>query len=244
MKEYGYCRISTPRQSIDRQIRNITAAYPDAHIVTETYTGTTLQRPAFEKLLKEIRKNPDARLIFDSVSRMSRSAEEGFELYKELFDLGTELVFLKEPQLNTKTYKQAIASSMPEFPETGNAATDEFILGITAAVNKYILRLAEEQIRLAFIMSQKEVDDLRQRTKEGIETARLAGKQIGQVKGKRLTTKKSIEAKKMISQHSKTFGGSLSDEECIRLCGISRNTFYSYKKELRLSGTGILDNEK
>ena len=33
MNIYGYCRISTAKQSIDRQIRNIKAAYPTAHIV-------------------------------------------------------------------------------------------------------------------------------------------------------------------------------------------------------------------
>lgn len=40
---YGYCRISTNKQSIDRQIRNIKAAYPDAVIVEEIYTGTKFQ---------------------------------------------------------------------------------------------------------------------------------------------------------------------------------------------------------
>ena len=39
MKVYGYCRISTSRQSMERQIRNIKLAYPDAVIVKETYTG-------------------------------------------------------------------------------------------------------------------------------------------------------------------------------------------------------------
>ena len=40
MKEYGYCRISTPQQSIDRQKRNIKAKYPKAHISREAFTGT------------------------------------------------------------------------------------------------------------------------------------------------------------------------------------------------------------
>ena len=50
-------------------------------------------------------------------------------------------------------------------------------------VNKYLMSLAKEQIRLAFEQSEKEVQDLHQRTKEGIETARLNGKQIGQKQG-------------------------------------------------------------
>ena len=40
---YGYCRISTPQQNIERQVRNIAAAYPAAHIVREVYTGTACQ---------------------------------------------------------------------------------------------------------------------------------------------------------------------------------------------------------
>ena len=43
MQIYGYCRISTPRQNIERQVRNIAAAYPTAHIVREVYTGTACQ---------------------------------------------------------------------------------------------------------------------------------------------------------------------------------------------------------
>lgn len=39
---YGYCRISTPRQNLERQVRNIKAAYPDAVIVREIYTGTKM----------------------------------------------------------------------------------------------------------------------------------------------------------------------------------------------------------
>ena len=50
MSIYGYCRISTAKQSIDRQIRNIKAEYPTAHIVQEAYTGTSIFRPEWLKL--------------------------------------------------------------------------------------------------------------------------------------------------------------------------------------------------
>ena len=52
MQIYGYCRISTPRQNIERQVRNIAAAYPTAHIVREVYTGMACQgRRELDKLL-------------------------------------------------------------------------------------------------------------------------------------------------------------------------------------------------
>lgn len=220
---YGYCRISTKKQNIQRQVRNIKTAYPDAMILTEEYTGTKSNRPEWVKLVKRI-QNGDT-IIFDSVSRMSRNAEEGFQMYEKLYSDGITLVFLKEPQINTETYKNAMKGSIEM---TGTIA--DYIL---EGVNKYLLALAKEQIRLAFEQSEKEVEDLHMRTKEGIETARLNGKQIGLPKGTKLTTKKSIEAKKVIQMHSRTFGGTLTDTECQKLCGISRNSFYKYKTELK-----------
>ena len=170
--------------------------------------------------------------MFDSVSRMSRNAAEGFELYQELLQRGVELVFLKEAHIDTSVYKEA-AEKQISAVQTGDAATDELMAAITAGINKYMLRLAERQIQLAFDQAQKEVDDLHQRTKEGIETARLAGKQIGGVPGRKLNVKKAESAKEKILKYSRDFKGSLSDGECMKLVGIARNTYYRYKAELR-----------
>ena len=66
---YGAARISTGKQSIDRQVRNILAKYPNAKIIKDTYTGTKLEgRKEFEKLLKIIKKGDI--IVFDEVSRM------------------------------------------------------------------------------------------------------------------------------------------------------------------------------
>ena len=160
---YGYCRVSTNTQNIERQVRNILGVYPDAEIIREYYTGTKLQgREKMEKLLKRIR--PGDVVVFDSVSRMSRNAEDGFMLYETLFNDGVELVFLKEPHINTETYKKALSSKV--------AMTGDKVDLILSGVNAYLLELAKEQIRLAFEQAEKEVQDLHERTKEGIETAR------------------------------------------------------------------------
>lgn len=220
---YGYCRISRAKQSIERQIRNILAEFPRAIIIQEVFTRTSLNRKEWIKLYNKV-KSGDT-IVFDSVSRMSGNAEEGFAAYEELYNRGVNLVFLKEPHINTDTYKKAIENNI----ELTGSNIDYILEG----VNKYLMSLAKEQIRLAFEQSQKEVDDLHQRTKEGIETARLSGKQIGQPKGAKLSTKKSIEAKAIIEKHSKSFNGTLSDDECIKLAGISRNSFYKYKAEIK-----------
>ena len=107
---YGYARISKPKQSIERQIRNIKAKYPDALIVDEAYTGTTASRPKWQKLYAIVKKGDT--VVFDSVSRMSRNAEDGFKDYEELYQRGVELIFLKEPLINTATFKNALAASL------------------------------------------------------------------------------------------------------------------------------------
>ena len=95
------------------------------------------------------------------------------------------------------------------------------------------MALAKEQIKLAFEQSEKEVADLHQRTREGLLTARLNGKQVGRKKGVGFETKKAREAKQIIRTHCKTFGGTLDDAECMKLTGLARNTYYKYKRQIR-----------
>ena len=221
--EYGYCRISKAKQSIERQIRNIKAAYPNALIIQEVFTRTRIDRKEWQKLVSKV-KDGDT-IIFDSVSRMSGNADDGFAAYEDLYSRGVSLVFLKEPHINTETYKKALQNNVQ--------LTGSNVDYILEGVNKYLMALAQEQIRLAFEQSEKEVEDLHQRTREGIETARLNGKQIGQRKGARLTTKKSVAAKEIIRKHSQDFNGTLNDMEVMQLTGLARNTYYKYKRELR-----------
>lgn len=222
---YGYCRVSTPKQSIDRQIRNIKEQFPDSVIIKEVYTGTKFQgREELDKLLRILK--PNDTIIFDEVSRMSRNAEEGFALYKELYNNNINLIFIKEPHINTETYKKVMQIDLL------NDKVDYILEG----VNKYLLALAEEQIKIAFEQAEKEVTDLHKRTVEGLVTARLNGKKIGRPKGIKVETKKSVEYKPLIIKYCKDFNGSLNDNDVIKLIGISHNTYYKYKREIKALG--------
>ena len=140
---YGFCRISTPKQSMERQERNILKTYPDAIIVKEIYTGTKIfGRKEFEKILRKIKKGDT--IVFDSVSRMSRTAEDGFLLYKDLFEKDVSLVFLKEPHINTETYRQSLDQQIKISIESGDEAMDEPMRSVIESLNRYILTLAEK----------------------------------------------------------------------------------------------------
>lgn len=157
-KQYAYARISRKTQKIERQIENLTKAYPDARLYQETYTGIKTEvRKEFHKMLSVVK--PGDTIIFDSVSRMSRNADEGIQLYLDLFDRGINLIFLKEGYINTDVYKASIQKTIAT---TGDEIADIYI----EATNKVIKVLAKQQIMKAFEQSEKEVQDLHQRTRE------------------------------------------------------------------------------
>ena len=228
---YGYCRVSTKHQRITRQVTNITELYPDVTLVKEFYTGTTQNRPLWDKLMKQL--NTGDTIVFDSVSRMSRNADEGFKDYKTLYEAGISLVFINEPLINTSIFDSTKNNILEISVQTGNVAVDNYFKGNITLINNLLMSLAEEQIKAAFDQAEKEVTDLHSRISQGIREAKKNGTQIGLTKGTTLVTNKSIECKEIIKKHALDFGGTLSDTEVMTLCKISRNSYYKYKRELK-----------
>lgn len=261
MKIYGYVRVSTLEQNKERQIQNILRDYPKAVIMTEEYTGKTMDRPVWSKLYSKLKKGDV--VVFDEVSRMSRNAEEGFKVYQELFEKGCQLIFLKEPYLNTDVFSGQIQRATVK---TGKDYLDQGLKII-------LMGVAEEQIKIAFEQSQAETDLRAQRAGEGIAEAKKHNEelevlypdsykdhpeysQIGREKGDKLTIKKAEPIKALIRKYSRDFDGTLSDMELLGVLStktvkipnkkrsgkveereisakLSRNTLYKYKKEMR-----------
>ena len=155
MKLYAYVRVSTRQQSLKRQIENIMSAnggaYAGATFFSDKFTGSTLDRPEWNRLYKRLQ--PGDTVVFDSVSRLSRDAEDGAALYEELYQKGINLVFLNEPHCDTECYRQAAAASIPA---TGNEIADIYI----EATNRVLMLLARRQIAIAFEQAEKERLDM------------------------------------------------------------------------------------
>lgn len=251
---YGYARVSTAEQNLERQAMNIKSREPKAVIVTDEFTGKTMNRPNWSKLYAKLQKND--KVIFDEVSRMSRSAEEGFKVYEELYSKGVDLVFLKEPHINTEAYRQALEGSLKVDVESGDENTDELVSSIISALNTFMMNKVKEDIKRAFEQSQAETELRSQRAKEGIAVAKINGKQIGRAKGDILQVKKQEPIKALIKKLSRDFEGHMTDKEllsCLKdktikipqpkrsgkveekeiSAQISRNTLYKYKKQIR-----------
>lgn len=249
-KLYAYLRVSTQMQRIDRQYKNVKEAFPDlleSNIYKEKYTGLKMERPQFSRLCKLVQRGDT--IVFDSVSRMSRNAEEGYQQYMDWYTRGITLIFLKEPQINTTAYAelenkqiQIARGSLPD------GAIGKLLDGIVEALNDYQREVCKQQIRIAFEQAEKEVEDLHKRVSEGMQRTQDMNrllppeerKQIGRITGEKYETWKSKAAKQIIIAYNKSFEGALSDVDTLALLEgrghrISRNSYYKYKRELKIT---------
>ena len=232
---YGYARVSTEKQSLARQITNLTRYNSNIKIYQEKYSGRKIEnRQELKKLLSIVRKGDS--IVFDSVSRMSRNAQEGFSLYKELYQKGINLVFLNESYINTDVYRSSIENTSKAFNldiKINDSATNELVSSIMQAIQKYTLDLLEKQFKEAFNQAQKEVDDFSQRVKQGLRERKAKGLKLGGAEHRVRKDKKDKLDK--IYKMSRAFNGAFTDKQIIEMLHISSVTLCKYKRELRES---------
>lgn len=220
MAKYGYVRVSTASQKVERQIENIKRYCPEAIIVVEKCSGKNIAgRDEFVGLLEKLKKNDE--LIFDEVSRMSRNAEEGYELYIELISKNIELTFLKETHINSKEFLKRMNRHI-ERVKSDNKHVDKLINGILELVEEFEKDNLKENIRLAFERAENERLYMLQRQSEGYKALKERGEwdKIG---------RPTLEMEN-IEKVKELINTGVSIVEACRTVGIGRSTWYKYKK--------------
>ena len=207
MKIYGYCC----GENIEVQEQSILAAYPNAIIVKDA--------SKWDAICKEIYKGDT--LVYVHVSEMNGDYIEAIKLYKYFYDKEIDLVFLKEPHLNTDVFHKAL-----DYCLSDNGLKSDMAC-------KALMTLIGEQIRIAIEEPIKESVSINQRKNDDDGKNGTNEKQVGQKKGAKLTTKKSMKMKEIILNTSKDFNGTLTDPEMLELTKLARGTYYKYKQELR-----------
>ena len=96
---FGYARVSTEQQNLDRQI-DLLKQYGVNLIFTEKMTGTKRDRPELNKLLE--RMTAGDTVVIESLSRLGRSTKDLIELVELFQQKGVHLVSLKE-SIDTST---------------------------------------------------------------------------------------------------------------------------------------------
>ena len=203
---YGYCSSMSGKRELRQQQNNILEAYPEAQMIQDIIT----QSASAEYLLAVVSSTDT--LVLDNIARISKDADMCYDIYTMLYNAGRNLVFLKEPYLNTSTYREILSE-------------------VNQRANRQ--ELTEKGIRVSIEYFEQEAKKRSTNRKNGIEKARLEGKQIGQKKGAKLHIKKKAAIKEGIRANAREFGGPMTDAECMKFLHVAYRTYYKYKHELR-----------
>ncbi|MEG0576393.1 MAG: recombinase family protein [Bacilli bacterium] len=151
LTEYGYVRVSTKDQHLDRQLVAMEEiGILEENIFQDKQSGKDFNRVSYQKLLA-ILKEGDT-LYVKSIDRLGRNYDDIIEQWRIITKIKkADVVVLDFPLLNTK--------------EQTNGLTGKFIADIVLQIMSYVAEVERKNIK--------------QRQKEGIKVAKDKGKHMG-----------------------------------------------------------------
>lgn len=149
---FGYARVSSKEQNLDRQIEALSKLVPDERILTDKASGKNLNRPSYQALKSPLGLRKGDTLIITSLDRLSRNKEE----------IKQELQWFQEKKVRLKILD--LPTSLIEISEG-----QQWILDMIQNILIEVLASIAEQERLT----------IRKRQREGIEAAKKRGKHMG-----------------------------------------------------------------
>ena len=150
--EYGYARVSSTEQNLDRQILALQKYVKRENIVVDKQSGKNLDRPGYNALKGMFGLRPGDVLYIVSLDRLSRSK----------VDIKSELDWFKENKIRLMILD--LPSSLIQVPDE-----QEWIIDMIQNILIEVLASMAEQERLM----------IRKRQREGIEAAKKKGKHLG-----------------------------------------------------------------
>ena len=149
--EYGYVRVSTTTQNVDRQLDEMfKQGLDEKQIYIDKQSGKDFERPNYQKMKKRLKEND--LLIIKSIDRLGRNYEMIIEEWSSITkDIKADIVVLDFPLLDTRTDNKNLVG--------------KFISDIVLQV-------------LSFV-AQNERENIRQRQAEGIKIAKEKGIHMG-----------------------------------------------------------------
>ena len=193
---YYYARVSTKEQNLDRQLATFKAlGASERDIITDKESGKNLDRAGYQALKTTMLRTGDT-LIVKSLDRLSRNKG----------DIKAELQYFKEHGIRVKIID--LPTTMTDFP-TGQ----EWVLEMINNIPIEVLGTIAEQERAT----------IKQRQREGIESARSKGKHLG-----RPPLQKSENWKEVYTIWQ---NGGITAKEAMQRTGLKRSSFYRLVKE-------------
>ncbi len=148
-RSYGYARVSSADQNLDRQLDAFSSLDLDA-VYEDKASGKDFERPGWRRLKRRLR--PGDVLYVLSIDRLGRNYDEILDVWRELTrERGVDVVVLDMPLLDTR--------------KTVDGVTGSFISDIVLQLLAYVAQLEREKIH--------------ERQAQGIAAARARGKHLG-----------------------------------------------------------------
>ena len=149
-KEYGYIRVSSKEQNIDRQLIALQEyGIQSRDIFVDKLSGKDFERPQYRRMIKKIK--PGDALVIKSIDRLGRNYDEILEQWRHITkEIKADVVVLDMPLLDTRQ---------------GRDLTGTLIADIVLQLLSYV--------------AQTEREFIRQRQAEGIAAAKAKGVAFG-----------------------------------------------------------------
>lgn len=150
-KTYGYARVSSKDQNLDRQLVALREfGVEEARVFTDKMSGRDFNRPGYRRLLRALK--PGDTLVIKSIDRLGRSYEEILEEWRRITKAKkASVVVLDMPLLDTRA--------------RGGDLTGAFIADVVLQLLSYVAQIERESIK--------------QRQAEGIAAAQARGVKFG-----------------------------------------------------------------
>ncbi len=152
---FGYARVSSKEQNLDRQLLALSQYVPDGFILYDKASGKDTDRPKYQALKGALGLREGDTLYITSLDRLSRNKS----------DIKAELEWFKHHKVRLKILD--LPTSLVEVP-----AGQEWIIDMITNILVEVLASIAEQERIT----------IRKRQREGIDAARAAGKHLGRPK--------------------------------------------------------------
>ena len=152
---FGYARVSTQEQNLDRQILALKEYVSEGNILIDKASGKDTDRPSYQALKGALGLREGDTLYITSLDRLSRNKQ----------DIKSELEWFRQRKIRLKILD--LPTSLVEV-----ASGQEWILDMITNILVEVLASIAEQERLT----------IRKRQREGIEAAKKANKHLGRPK--------------------------------------------------------------
>ena len=152
---FGYARVSSKEQNLDRQLLALSQYVPEGLILYDKASGKDTDRPKYQALKGALGLREGDTLYITSLDRLSRNKS----------DIKAELEWFKQHKVRLKILD--LPTSLVEVPDG-----QEWIIDMITNILVEVLASIAEQERIT----------IRKRQREGIDAARAAGKHLGRPK--------------------------------------------------------------